>query len=376
MKITRAVVTKDTQAGPSKYPAVPSSAELEKPMTGKSNASLLKISPDIKSRVLANYGSNPSPEEDSLDEMDPTLLYICLKLQRDRMTLEPNSSFSANQLRQLDRKIIEVSKDYLFDEKDASIMYRKEREIVERSRLEERLRSSQSTEDAQQAIKPKKANKPPPVDPPMSKTIFDDSDSDDSSTGILGFLDEVGATEVTVKGVTYKLRDMTIPKHWSGPMPKTLLRDYVAKRDKYAAISFATLSGQSRAKRASVTISWRGNKRDEWSMDDVACSSDSQAEQYISTIALHSLTFPLTDGFISSSPASTSNSTSFRLLPASYRDLWDELEASRKIRDDMINRTAWGNIYNTVKGKLQSDIKVCTSYFARFFINLETFCQE
>lgn len=324
----------------------------------KANTKVPEIPSDIKSRIFGTYGSNASADEDALDESDPTLLHVCLKLQRDLITLQAKSTFTVDQLRQLDRKINEISKDYLCDGKEALSIYRKERERAEKLRLEERLRSSPA-KGLDSVVGPKRSKAPSVNNPPATTSLLDDSDSDESSTGVLGFLDEVGATEITVKGVTYKLRDMNIPKHWSGPMPRTVLRDFVAKIDKYAAISYVIISGQSRARRASVSISWRGHKRDEWTMDDVACSTDSQAEQYIATIALHSLTYPLTDGFISSSPASTSNSTSFRLLPACYRDLWDELEDTRKNRDDLINRTVWSSLYDLVKAKIQSDSKVC-----------------
>jgi ATP-dependent RNA helicase DHX29 len=153
---------------------------------------------------------------------------------------------------------------------------------------------------------------------------------------------------------------MSLPKHWSGPMPKNLLRDFVAKIDRYAAISYTILSRHSRAKRASVSISWHSRKRDEWTMDDVACPEDSQAEQYISTIALHSLTYPSTDGFATSAPVSSSASTSFRLLPAVYRELWDELKISRKVRDDCTNRKIWAKLRCIIEEKIERNSKVCS----------------
>ena len=329
----------------------------DEPTNINTNAKIPEIPSDIKSRVFRIYGSNTSTDEDTLDESDPTLLHTCLKLQRDLIALQAKSFPTVDQLRLLDHKINEISKNYLFDRKEALAIYRKEKKIAEKLRLEERLRSP--LVKGSEAVEPKKSGVPSADNPSSVTSLLDDSDSDESSTGVLGFLDEVGATEITVKGVTYKLRDMNIPKHWSGPMPKTVLRDFVAKIDKYAAISYVIISGQSRAGRASVSISWRGQKRDEWTMDDVACSTDSQAEQYIATIALHSLISPLTDGFISSSPTSASNSTSFRLLPACYRDLWDELEDTRKNRDDSINRAIWRNLHDLLKTKIQSDSKVC-----------------
>jgi ATP-dependent RNA helicase DHX29 len=325
------------------------------------NAKPVDISPNIKSRILAVYESNSRTGDAAFDETDPTFLYACLKTQHEELSSEPRSQLITEQLRQLEQNLVDISKDYLFDEKEALALYRKERDNAIQCHLQERLRSPLSSMEPRPNVAPKKLDVLPPIstDSQAVTDIFDGDDTDDSeSTGLLGFLEDTDPNEITVKGVTYRLREMAIAKHWSGPMPKTVLRDFVAKEDKYAAISYTIISGQSRANRASISIAWRGNKRDLWSMDDIACPTAPQAEQYIATVALHSLTYPLTDGFISSSPASTSNSTSFRLLPASYRDLWDELEAARKERDNQLNRAIWGQLLNIAKDKIQRDSDV------------------
>ncbi|KAF8973905.1 P-loop containing nucleoside triphosphate hydrolase protein [Flammula alnicola] len=308
--------------------------------------------PSIKSLILASYGANASTEGDNedFDESDPTLAYVRLRLQQDDMASQPRSQQMAAQLRYTQQRIDEVRKDYLFDAKEALARYQQERENAERRLLQERLCLPSSGLDSQPNPTIKKAKPPLSVRPPMENTnVFDGPDSDDSSTGMLGFLDGPDAKEITVKGVTFTLRNMDVPKHWSGPMPKMMLRDFVAKADKYAAISYTIISSYTRARRANVTISWHSRKRNEWSMDSIACPEDSQAEQYIATIALHSLTYPLTEGFAASSPTSTNSLPSFRLLPAVYRDLWDELEASRKTRQDLINRTIWDKAQNYSK---------------------------
>lgn len=325
------------------------------------NAKLVDISPNIKSRILAIYESNTRTGDADFDETDPTFLYACLKIQHEELSSEPRSQLITEQLRQLEQNLVDISKDYLFDKKEALVLYRKERDNSIQRHLQERLRSPLPSAEPRPDVAPKKPDVLPPIstDSQAATDIFDGDDIDDfESTGLLGFLEDTDPNEITVKGVTYRLREMVVAKHWSGPMPKTVLHDFVAKEDKYAAVSYTIISGQSRANRASISIAWRGNKRDLWSMDDVACPTAPQAEQYIATIALHSLTYPLTDGFISSSPTSTSNSTSFRLLPASYRDLWDELEAARKQRDNERNRAIWGQLLNIAKDKIQRDSDV------------------
>jgi ATP-dependent RNA helicase DHX29 len=97
---------------------------------------------------------------------------------------------------------------------------------------------------------------------------------------------------------------------------------------------------------------------DEWFMEDVACHDDGQAEQYIATVALHALTFPLTDGFAASISTFPGSQTFFRLLPPVFRDLWNELEEKRKARDDKINRDIWAKLLSILKFKRETGDKV------------------
>jgi len=280
---------------------------------------------------------------DSLDSADPTTLFARLKLLHDVIGTRPGAT---ERLQTLCNQMDTTSKDYLFDKKEAEVLYKQERQRLNEKILEERLVSdSPITMVAPNDVAGTSVNEPDTSDP------SNDSDSDASSTGMLGILQNPDANEITIKGTTISLRAMVLPKHWSGPMPKILLRDFVVQQDRYAAISYSMLSTRSRARRASVVISWQNKRRDEWSMDGVACTDDSQAENYVATVALHSLTYPMTAGFASPTPASSSSSTSFRLLPASYRDLWDELEASRRINEDRINRHTWAKLRSIVQDK-------------------------
>ncbi|KAH9486800.1 putative helicase C15C4.05 [Psilocybe cubensis] len=299
--------------------------------------------------------SEGTGSDDEFDN-DPTLAYVRLKLKLDEISSNPQSQLRQEQLKQLRDRLNKVAQDYLFDEKDAFLRYKEERNKIDQQLLNERLRLSGT--DLSEPSK-SRDKKPHTTKPSKGSNIVDDGNDTDDSIGMLGILEDPNATEINIKGVTFCLRDMTVPKHWSGPMPKTMLRDLVTKMDRYAAISYTTLSDHSRARRASVSISWQNKKRDEWIMDDVACSEDSQAEQYIAAVALHSLTHPLAEGFIPSIPANASSSTSFRLLPAVYRDLWDEMEISRKARDDAINRQIWSKLLSIMEDKIQRDSKVC-----------------
>lgn len=309
---------------------------------------------NVEEHILTSYATNPEEGflEDEEEECDPTIAHVRLKLLHDDFSSRPRSQLTIEKLRELGRKIEQASQDYLFDHHEATVRYHQERAQLDKSLLQKRLGSSSSGLNREI---PKKC---PPSTAPNAKPDVSDQESDDSS-GMLGILEDPDPTEITVRGITLALRNMSLPKHWSGPMPKTLLRDSVAKVDRYAAISYTIISHHSRAKRASVNISWRSRRRDEWLMDDVACPEDSQAEQFIAAVALHSLTYPLTEGFATSTPSSSSASTSFRLLPAVYRELWDELEKSRKLRDDSINRKIWAKLRTIIEEKTGTNSKVC-----------------
>ncbi|KAF4623096.1 hypothetical protein D9613_001917 [Agrocybe pediades] len=292
-------------------------------------------------------------EED--EDIDPTTRHVRLQLRLDDVQFGPRSQAKAVQIGELKKKMNDLKQDYLFSQKEANSLYQAKKKQADKLRLHARLTS----EPPNTATNVKKSKTPGASEPKatpspsIDKVSVDGDESDDSSSGMLGILEDPDSTEVTIKGVTYSLRDMALPKNWSGPTPKTMLRDFVARADKYAAIFYSQISSHSRARRASVTISWQHKGREEWTMEDVACPDDSQAEQYVSAIALHSLLYPVTDGFVASAPSSTGGSTSFRLLPAVFRDLWDELEQFRRNRDDSLNRQTWEKLRVLLASKLQ-----------------------
>lgn len=190
-----------------------------------------------------------------------------------------------------------------------------------------------------------------------SSDVFDDTDSDGSGGGLLNFLEEAPTAETTSNGTTITLKDMSLPRHWAGRTPKILLKETVARLDRYAVITYNLISGLSRAKRVSLEIRWDGARSRDWSMDNVACVDQTQAEHYIALTALHALTFPQSEGFASSS-AGSSNPTFFRLLPPTFRDLWDELEEARKLREDSTNRQVWAKLRSITEPKIDLNRKV------------------
>jgi ATP-dependent RNA helicase DHX29 len=71
------------------------------------------------------------------------------------------------------------------------------------------------------------------------------------------------------------------------------------------------------------------------------------------------MTYPSSEGFATGSTSSAGGGqTSFRLLAAVFRDLWDELEEKRRSEHDSINRGIWANLQSVLDAK-QRDKTVC-----------------
>ncbi|KAF5377628.1 hypothetical protein D9615_005290 [Tricholomella constricta] len=324
----------------------------------------------LKARIMSSFDRSSSVSEsggDSPVSDDPAVQYAQAKLQLDNLSANGyyGSAAAAAQVQDLRKRLNALKDGYFFDEKEAEAVYRVERDKANTAALHDRLRGIPSSSPAKPVSRTRGAKKRPPnlqpqVPAPSTAVpdIFDDDSGESVTGGVFEILDNMPTTETDAQGKTITVRDMSLPKHWSGRTPKTLLQETVAKVDRYAAIGYTIISGASRVKRASLSIRWEGRKMDEWTMEDIACHDEGQAEQYIATVALHALTFPATDGFAANASTTPGSQTFFRLLPAVFRDLWDELEAARKIKDDATNRNLWAKLRSIIEPKLEGSAKV------------------
>lgn len=295
---------------------------------------------------------------------DPDAEYVRLRLKMDALPKRNGDPGTVAQLHLLQAQLDDVEQSYFFRRKVSEQQYRLERERLDSEALKAKLRGLSDltvVPPTPQETVPPPQHRPPdlkPIEPLKPNTDIFDDDSDESSRGLFEILQEIPATESTPSGSIVRLRSMQVPKHWSGRTPKVLLQEAIVKKDKYAVMNYACISGPSRVIRANVTICWDGGRTQTWSMDDVGCPDLKQAEQYISTIVLHALTFPTLEGFaLGGTPAATTHS-SFRLLPPTFRSLWDELEAKRRESDDKTNRASWAKLRTIVRMKLESQSKV------------------
>ncbi|KAI0051742.1 P-loop containing nucleoside triphosphate hydrolase protein [Auriscalpium vulgare] len=308
---------------------------------------------------LRDEGDRTPSDTDSLDD-DPNMEYVRLKMQIDKVTAAPRMPGHASDpavIQELRARLETIKRHYFFDERDAEAQYRSERSKIQAIDLQVRLRNSESVVAPPKTptTPPKMPTPPSSVEPAQPSSDIFDSDNEEGAGGLFELLDEMPATESTDTGTTVTVRDMPLPKHGSARGPRIILAEVVHKSDGFAVILYRDVSGSSRAKRAAVTIRWGGGKTAEWVMEDVACHDMTQAEQYISTVALHALTFPRSDGFASASTVTAGSHTFFRLFPPAFRQLWDELEVARKANEDAINRGVWAKLRSIIEPKLSQE---------------------
>jgi ATP-dependent RNA helicase DHX29 len=311
--------------------------------------------------ISPNDDFDSGPESPDTDDL--AFQYAQLRLQRDK-AISSRKTGHKTVTDELDMRLHALKNSYFFDEQDAEGMYQLERDKVHERALQDQLRGMASLTNTFTDESSPSSKRSPELQSQVSMAstptpdIFDDDSGDSTTGGVFELLEAMPITETDAQGKTTTIRDMAMPKHWSGRTPKMLLVETVAKSDRYAAIEYRIISRGSRARRAGVSIRWEGKKMDEWLMEGVACHDDGQAEQYIATVALHALTFPPTDGFAAGVSAFSGSHTFFRLLPAIFRDLWNELEEMRKARDDKINRDVWGKLLSILKFKMGASDRV------------------
>jgi ATP-dependent RNA helicase DHX29 len=313
-------------------------------------------------RLTPDEGSQTPSDYSSLDD-DPNTEYARLKLRLDGLTTSKKKTKSASDdtfVRQLRTRLEAVKTHYFFDQKEAEAQYHLERKNAIEANLQLRLRNGEDSPDPTLSVQSPHTtvttSTPPrtPVPDTDSTDIFEDAEEDGT---LFGILDEMPTETVSETGITIHVRAMPLAKTSATRLPTKFLRDAAKKLDNFATVTYRDLSGSSRVKRAAVSVHWGNGKIEDWSMDDVACHDNAEAEQYISTVALHSLTYPTSEGFAGGgTPASSP--TFFRLFPPAYRELWEELETKRKGTEESTNRTVWGNLRTIVEQKANGSNKV------------------
>ncbi|KAI7942024.1 hypothetical protein MJO28_012051 [Puccinia striiformis f. sp. tritici] len=187
----------------------------------------------------------------------------------------------------------------------------------------------------------------------LSETLEAEPEQNEDESGLFGStFDEPAPSPHDPAGIssdpkktptctTSIVRDMPLPKQFSGKTPQSLLDETLRRIDKFAQPQYLVTSRGSRSIRASVEIKWSNRKLiptqagkfsntsskinpqtvQTFTMEDEACRDETQAYNYVATLALFYLN-------------SQNVTSTHRYLPVTFRELWDELEEKRKKEDD------------------------------------------
>ncbi|KAG9008288.1 hypothetical protein FRB94_013450 [Tulasnella sp. JGI-2019a] len=300
----------------------------------------------VQSATLEESSSGSESEEDSNVE------YARIKTRLLGAAHSPAPTSPS--ARRLEARLELLRGHYFFKQAEADALVRLEQKKVQQAALEARLRDTAQTAPVSGSRQIRNSPTPISSERPM---LADNTTPEEEDTMFGTMLDEMPTEETSPNGVIIRVRDMSLPKHWAGRTPKALLQETVQKSDQYAAISYRIISGGSRAVRVAITIRYAGSRTDEWEMTDAGCYDETQAQQYIATIALHALTFVHQPGFVSGGTGGAVH-THFRLLPPIFRDVWDELEQKRKASENETNRAVWGKLRDILEAKMTATAKV------------------
>ncbi|TFK76976.1 P-loop containing nucleoside triphosphate hydrolase protein [Pluteus cervinus] len=310
--------------------------------------------PPILNPRAAIFVPTAPPTVDTSDSEtdDPTARYIELKIRLTRLSRVPPPKDTL-QIDNLKRELKKLELDPLLDRQEADDQFRIEVKKLDAQVLLDKLRSDKpppspsQKRDEKLLRKEAKASRTAALEPAQD----DDGDELDGLANLL----EVNAEHFT--GSTITLRELPLPRSGSGRVPKTLLMDFVQRTDRHAIVDYECISGSSRARRVAVSVRWAGKPAGQWKMEDTACPQLDQAENYIAMIALHALAYPQLEGFPSNpSPPPVSVLT----LPQGFRELWEELEANRRVRDSETNYSLWSHLNTIMASKVDQKVQIST----------------
>lgn len=282
-------------------------------------------------------GSEDEPDLNKVNDQWASLMLHMHKLTSDQggkgvRKGKANVIMETREIRALKQKIAMVEKEYMFSRKDACesglrdvlmkvISFNALKKQYEVTALESRLRGGEGGPTEQ-------------LLPDILSTSISENGDEDGIFG--GLLDEPsGSPDEANKNTTVNVVSMPIPKQnaFGGSVPKVLLRTLLEKSAKQAVITYALLSGASRAVRVGLEISWSSQRRRVWRMEDIACGDMVEAENYVSTLALAELT-----------ASGDVVGVNWKSMPVAYRDLWEKLEREQQAADDEDKRRIWSEI--------------------------------
>lgn len=303
---------------------------------------------------------------------EPNDEYVRLKLELAQLTApryprtHPENSTRISVIR---ARLEEVKEYYFFSEKQAEAAFKARLLDEDLGQLHKQLKGESSQPQAH-FDPPPNIPLPPQLHIPEHADnhtdVFDEAEEEDA--GFFDLLEPMPDSEQNPStGTIVTIRDMPITAAMTSVLPKAALNEFISKQDISAIAQYRDISGGTRAKRASVKLQWSTGRIQEWSMEDTACYDFLQAEQYVATVALYSLTNQPLPGFASK------NLLAFALplkrFPPAFRDLWNEFDDRRKEEDNATNYGIWSKLNDIIDAKArEKTVRLTTHYLATDYI--------
>ncbi|WRT66497.1 uncharacterized protein IL334_003456 [Kwoniella shivajii] len=326
----------------------PSSRRLQHADTPESSST-------VQTSLFQSLDAAPPSDSDSDDDFDTNKIndtWAKLSLDLDTMKLSAGGAKGKGKkgkgsgvvletpgMRRLKEKIGKVEKEYLFSRKDADVIFKSLKSNRDSAALAAKLKGAplkSNTTDTDQTDENEAFHTQPTES--SSRDIFSVADEDEDGDLSGGMLDEPVESDMvadpSLSNTTVTVRSMAIPQSsFAGNIPKNILKTTLNKQSKNAILTYARLSGSSRAARAGLELRWSTGRRKVWRMEEIAGNTMAEAENYVSTLALSDLS---ADG--------TLIGINWRTMPSDYRELWEELDVKRKEKDDVEKREVWAKI--------------------------------
>ena len=277
---------------------------------------------------------------DSEPDLDPSSInekWANLRIEVD--TLKANAKFKTESaaVTRLKETVVGLEKEYHFDRKQADAIYRTKKAqrhaASVRDRLNGKLEAGDGTASRTES----------PVKKSAGSSALDSGDVSDDE-GMLGNLMDIAELAVEdarqdegSANTTITVKSMALPtqSNFSAASPKAMLQAAVKRYSKNAILTYAKLSGGSRAVRAGLEVRFASDHIRVWRMVDIACENRLEAENYVATLALHEL---YADGHL--------ELPNWRVMPPAYRDLWGELEEAHLAKRNEEDLALWKRIRN------------------------------
>ncbi|OJJ50497.1 hypothetical protein ASPZODRAFT_191338 [Penicilliopsis zonata CBS 506.65] len=241
----------------------------------------------------------------------------------------------------LQRKIMRIEKDVLFDRDEAEYQWREKLDQLRKdAAFSRRATPSGNESPAPKPAAPEKQEEKPPSE-------LEDDENNDEGAGLFGDMFQAAgpitevATDTNGSDITVTLRDFG---KWTGLNPRRVLEETCKARDAGCTFTYKEISSGF-SNRKAVEVRWSKPQDAPFlisldlvtiksspyatfvSMDEIATPTAQQAEAYISTLILFFLF-----------PQNSKEGKAYLRLPAVWRELWTELAAVKKVQEDEIDK--------------------------------------